>query len=443
MAFIEKVFQEGSFLDDLVNLATSNGWEKVKKFQKAGYSLQLRNNYYDRDSLIKFGLAEHTIIKNVEGTMYGLVQIASWDIPKKDVTYKFDTEEDKAEFIKDAKSRYSRNLDRSCFYIYMIEKEPVFKEGTASVVTFDTFPKGLIDVEVSKTDIYMKDGDPVIAYTDANTDVMMSPFVKITLRNPNLQGIDVKTNWWPDSLVRVTGQVDKDRVVLLIQADNTPAFENNVVPVTPLYMGKIESYAKDDQIGDALWAGTAFDTGAENSSHAFDFNDKKPYRNVNDSLPILKTYPKSPGNGIDNVIIKRSRLGARYQAHYIAWNVAPNEMPPDRKGVNGGQYPLAWQSHDNDEYKYQFNPSVYSGRVHTSRAYVVHPDEGVRGFLPHMVLLSPLGLLNGDKLKVRKNTCPDTFDIYRFYNVDAISPITKRPATPYRPAGLGIYEKSM
>lgn len=63
MAFIEKLFQEGSFLDDLTNLVTNNGWKKVKKFQKAGYSLQLRNNHYDRDSLIKFGLAEHTIIK--------------------------------------------------------------------------------------------------------------------------------------------------------------------------------------------------------------------------------------------------------------------------------------------------------------------------------------------------------------------------------------------
>lgn len=253
MAFIEKVFQEGSFLDDLVNLATSNGWTKVKKFQKAGYPSELLRNSGSSDALYRFGIAEHTIIKNAEGTMYGLVQIASWDIAKKDISYKFNTEEDKAEFIKDAKLRYSRNLDRSCFYVYMIEKEPVFKDGTATVVAFDYFLKMLIDVEVSKTDVVIKNGSTIIEYTDANTDVMMSPFVKITLRNPNLEGVDVKTNWWPDSLVRVTGQVDKDRVVLLIQADNTPAFENNVVPVTPLYMGKIESYAKDDQIGDALW----------------------------------------------------------------------------------------------------------------------------------------------------------------------------------------------
>lgn len=117
-------------------------------------------------------------------------------------------------------------------------------------------------------------------------------------------------------------------------------------------------------------------------------------------------------------------------------------MPPDRKGVNGGQYPLAWQSHDNDEYKYQFNPSVYSGRVHTSRAYVVHPDEGVRGFLPHMVLLSPLGLLNGDKLKVRKNTCPDTFDIYRFIMLMRFRQLQKTSDT-ISSSWIRIYEKSM
>lgn len=267
--------------------------------------------------------------------------------------------------------------------------------------------------------------------------------MKVTLRNTNLQGIDAQTNWWPDSLVRINGQVDESRVVLLIQADNTPAFENNVVPVTPLYMGQLESYANDDTLGDALWAGTAFDTGNEAASHKFDFNDPKPYRNVESYMPVMKSYPRSPGNGIDNVIIKRSRLGARYQAHYIAWNVAPNSMPPDRVGKDGGQYSLSWQSQDNDEYKYQFNPSVYSNKVHTSRAYIVHPDEGVRGYLPYMILLSPLGLLNGDRLKVRKNTCPDTHDIYKFFNVDAISPITKRPATAYRPAGLGIFEKTV
>ncbi len=196
MAFIEKVFQEGSFLDDLINVATSNGWTKVKRFQKAGYPLAILKNSGMDETLYRFGIAEHTIIKNAEGAMYGLVQIASWDIAKKDLSYKFNTEEDKAEFIKDAKLRYSKNLDRSCFYVYMIEKDPAFKDGTAAAVAYDSFTKILIDVEVSKTDILMKNGNPSIDYTSANTDVMMSPFVKITLRNPNLEGVDVKTNWW-------------------------------------------------------------------------------------------------------------------------------------------------------------------------------------------------------------------------------------------------------
>ncbi len=129
MAFIEKVFQEGSFLDDLINVATSNGWTKVKKFQKAGYPLEILRNSGMDETLYRFGIAEHTIIKNAEGAMYGLVQIASWNIAKKDLSYKFNTEEDKAEFIKDAKLRYSKNLDRSCFYVYMIEKDLHLKMG--------------------------------------------------------------------------------------------------------------------------------------------------------------------------------------------------------------------------------------------------------------------------------------------------------------------------
>ncbi|EJQ89455.1 hypothetical protein ACQVWH_19330 [Bacillus toyonensis] len=449
MAYVEKMYTEGEFQDEIVKLVIANGWKKVKSFFRAVYpDLDVKS---EDDSKFEFGMSKHMLVKNNSGSIYGIAQISKWSLKKSEIKYNFTNEEGKKAFAEDGKKRLESGRDRSCFYVYMIEKEPSVVDEGILVLPYESnkFEKILLDVELTKITVTTKVSPSgsgtykVYSYDEAETQVMMSPWVKVTLRNTNIQGVDAQTNWWPDSLVRINGQVDESRVVLLIQADNTPAFENNVVPVTPLYMGQLESYANDDTLGDALWAGTAFDTGNEAASHKFDFNDTKPYRNVENYMPVMKSYPRSPGNGIDNVIIKRSRLGARYQAHFIAWNVAPNAMPPDRVGKDGGQYSLAWQSQDNDEYKYQFNPSVYSNKVHTSRAYIVHPDEGVRGYLPYMILLSPLGLLNGDRLKVRKNTCPDSHDIYKFFNVDAISPITKRPSTAYRPAGLGIFEKTV
>ncbi|QWH66237.1 hypothetical protein EXW41_10655 [Bacillus wiedmannii] len=452
MAYIEKIVTEAEFQNELINLMTENGWKKVKTFYKYIHKEKEQGSKDNITKLYKYWCAKHVVLQNSDGGMYGIVQTWAWENKTKlDIDLSTDKGKTELQSYLENNPRYK---DRSCMYLYMIEQLPNYQDNSLIAMgAQDGYEsRSIMDVELAEVkEIVTQNRNPntgtlydvyTYEYSDS-PQLMMSPWVKCTFRNPRLQNVNVDTNWWPDSLVRITGQVDKDRAVLLIQADRTPAFENNVVPVVPVYMGRLESYAADDTIADALWAGSAYDEGDESSSHTFDFENPKPFRDVSKYMPRTKTYPKSPGNGIDNVIIKRSRFGARYQAHYIAWNVPSNMMPPDRKGKNGGQYPSAWQSHDNDEYKYQFNPSLYSGRVHTSRAYIVHPDEGVRGYMPYIVLLSPLGLLDGDKLKVRIDTCPDSHDIYRFFTVDAISPITKMPATAYRPAGLGIYEKSM
>ncbi|HFU7053811.1 TPA: hypothetical protein ACGN81_000695 [Bacillus cereus] len=445
MAYIEKVVSEAEFHTELVNTMIQNGWKKISSFYKIIYKFT-KSEKPD----YKYWAAKHVILKNNDGGLYGIVQVWKWTTKSK-LDIDFSKPEGKTEF-KTYLENNPQFKDRSCMYIYMIEKLLDYEEDSVIVMGAEDGKEVdyILDVELAGVTVREiqdvdSEGKPyyrtVYDYTD-KPELMMSPWIKSTFRNPKLTNIDADTNWWPDSMVRITGQVDQSRVVLLIQADKTPAFDNNSVPVVPVYMGKLESYAADDTIADALWAGTAYDEGSEVSSHKFDFESKAPFRDVKKYMPRTKAYPKSPGNGIDNIIIKRSRFGARYQAHYLSWNVPPNMMPPDRKSTTGGQYPTAWQNHENDEYKYQFNPSVYSNKVHTSRAYIVHPEEGVRGYMPYIVLLSPLGLLNGDKLKVRQNTCPDTHDIYRFFTVDAISPITKLPATAYRPAGLGIYEKT-
>lgn len=449
MPYIDTTLKEGSLVADLKALIVANGWVFEKSFKKIAYPTTLISptSSVQDSTKVKMSVAEHTIFRNAEGLFYGIAKIYNFeelyrDMPSKPYAGNAANEALLKEWIA---SKYQGFGKECAVYFYMLEQLPDVLEGEFFGCAVDvSTERGAIDIETEESAyVPMPTGSPVFEYTKFVEDRQQSPFVKSTLRNPNLADTDVATNWWPDSLVRVKGFVDASTLFIIMQADSTPAFMNNVVPSVPIYWGKFDSFKEGDVGNHALWAGTAFDTGTEAASHAFDQKSSTPYRNTADFLPIQKTYPNYPGNGVDNIIVKRSELGSRYQAYYLSWNTAPQNMPPDRVGKDGGQYPLSWTTQDNDEYKYKFNPSMYSQKIHTSRAYLIHPDEGVRGYLPKMVILSPMGLVNEDKLKVRTATCPDTFDIYRFFLTSAISPVSKRPGTAYTPAGIGIYEKSI
>ncbi|MWV43092.1 hypothetical protein GRF59_05565 [Paenibacillus sp. HJL G12] len=201
-----------------------------------------------------------------------------------------------------------------------------------------------------------------------------------------------------------------------------------------------------DGVPSALFSGSALTKpnadieAALKATAKFDYDDVSLKQEV--LLPKMKDYPHYPSNGIDSVMVKRTKFGARYQAHYISWGVPANSMPPLRQDEDGHKYPRAWNNYMNDPYKFQFNPSRYSGKAHSSRATLVHPEDGKFGTLRNVILVSPLTIMNGDELKANKERCSpneeDRFEIYSYYLVEGVSPLTKRPATPFRPAGLGI-----
>jgi hypothetical protein len=448
MPYIDTNVKEGTLLTDLKALITANGWIYEKSFKKVAYPNTLINpqSSLNADSKISLSVAEHMIFSNAQGLYYGIAKIYNFTELKKDLPHDPKVSDVEETAFKQWIADQYQGFGKECaVFFYMSEQIPAIIEGGHFGCAVDvSTQRGAIDIE-NELSRYVSNGSGgyIFEYHESYPDRQQSPFIKSTLRNPNLADTDVATNWWPDSLVRVKGFIDAEHLFVVMQADNTPAFMNNVVPTVPVYWGKFESFKTGDVGNHALWAGTAFDTGSETQSHTFDQKSSTPYRVTADYLPVGKTYPNFPGNGIDNIIVKRAELGSRYQAYFLSWNTAPQNMPPDRVGKDGGQYPLSWTTQDNDEYKYKFNPSMYSQKIHTSRAYLIHPDEGVRGYLPKMVILSPLGLVNEDKLKVRTGTCPDTFDIYRFFLTSAISPVSKRPGTAYTPAGIGIYEKSI
>lgn len=197
----------------------------------------------------------------------------------------------------------------------------------------------------------------------------------------------------------------------------------------------------------ALFTGTAYpqDKDTNNplgASGSFDYDDPDKKRFQQTILPLLKKYPHYPSNGIDNIMVKRTKNGAYYQSYYFSWNTPSNLIPPLRKGIDDHKHPRAWQNAEHLTYKFAFTPSRYSGKAHASKALIVHPEDGTHGTLRNVILVSPLTIMNGDELTTIDEYCTDSgehkYKIYSYYLVEGISPLTKRPGTPFRPAGLGI-----
>lgn len=183
------------------------------------------------------------------------------------------------------------------------------------------------------------------------------------------------------------------------------------------------------------------DSSNETVIAMFDFDD--PKSTVGEIInPLLKLYPNHASNGVDSVMLSRSNFGARYQAHYLSWNAPPNQLPPFKMSADGRKYPSSYNPVENtDNYKYQFNASRYSGKVHSSRIYVVHPEEGVRGYLDKSIGFNPQSV-SASNLRVRKADCPEKiYEMYKYQSIGAVSPMTKLPTTPFRAMGLGIYSE--
>lgn len=172
----------------------------------------------------------------------------------------------------------------------------------------------------------------------------------------------------------------------------------------------------------------------------YDFDTMKDLK-VKPKMPILKTYNEYPSDGVFSVMCSKTRFGARYQRHYLSWGTASNDLPP-AKNLDGKKYEKAYDQMEKTlNYKYQFNDSRYSNKVHATPIYIVHPEDGVRGQLEHTIGFNPQSISNS-MLRVRVDECPVmTYDMYAPNVVNAVSPLTKLPATAFRPVGYGIFKE--
>lgn len=485
LAFLDTKVNEGKFQQELVDaiVAASNYWSIAKTFYKIAVNFSWGTNESNKPNSDIY-VARHVILKNssISNSYLGIAivgraQKVKWsDVPtdsrpvtgadlSNNVAFVdwVRTYVENLEPVDENDPKYTKFFDSTTIYFYMIERLPDVADNSWNVVFLNNLEQACLDIEVwsiGVTTTMTDDGPSYSAHIlEPQLGVMQSPISKVLLRSNKLEDFynetyqvpQNQTNWWYDSKIAVRGCVNDKSIFIIMQADTVPAWEDNIVPSIPLYYGLIEPFeGAGDFNSVAFFAGTTPDLPL-NSIPAYDFNDYSRNKFQTAISPILKSYPRHPSNGINTVMVQRARLGARYQEYFLSWNTAPNAIPPDRKERHETDftednfdryYPRAWNHPESDEYKYWFNPSRYSGKIHTSKIYIMHPEEGLVGALYNSIGLSSVGILGG-KIKVLVNPCGEPkYEYYRYFVVDGISPLTTRPGTVFRPVGLGIYDES-
>lgn len=513
LAWIETSLKERDFQNDFLELVKKYGWKLASHFKKVAFDDKWVNPLSPNLPIttIEFHMAEHFIYENAAGQKFGIafygMQAMKYGTLKEEVKPEniwlpvesggtgqdFIAEKLKKIPLGDwITNKFPPAKLTSSIYFYQIDTTDdslAINEDIIIMWKGTDLKRACLDAEVKQTKGYFAQGSWSLQVQEANPSAMQSPISQANIRIPTIEqrlvefgedGIVQKLNIWQDSLVRITGQITSDRLLVYLQADPSSAFEENGVPSIPLFMGnimttkfaedvatkadlpalpdadttyrvaadesregKVSEYVSRGGVWELQLDNTALIAGSavDKPEPLYDFDSIKPLRVP--LMPLLKDYTTTPSNAIDSVMMRKNKFGSRYQSHFLSWNTGSNLMPPDRISDDGRKYPRAWLSNKekNDEYNYRFNVSRYTGKVHTSRIYIIHPEEGVRGWIPFAIGFNPLSLVTGDKLKVKTSSCPDVYDIYKYALIEGVSPLTKRPATAYRPVGLGIYSE--
>jgi hypothetical protein len=130
---------------------------------------------------------------------------------------------------------------------------------------------------------------------------------------------------------------------------------------------------------------------------------------------IQVNYPDNYGagtaTGVTDISMFRTRGGAYYQQHRVAYHTPEEFMT-----------------------KVGFNPSSFTGKIYVSCISVVHPFDGYRGMLEDVVAVDATSLAPLDDLIVNKGE--ENEEVYKFFAINApYSFITSGPNALY---GLAI-----
>ncbi|MBG9612538.1 hypothetical protein [Bacillus cereus] len=426
MPWVEETLRHDNFLDDM--------FDKVfRRFKdKSGnYWWQNFNNQVPKVDLYKITFEKGLFVKGEEGYLTpfesregmlcitrhmimrrwdneylafaqstGAVKINTKDIPR-----------EKEGFLEWISNFYRKSVDYTTVYSYTLDTYAgythyVSPSGELAPVTIMSENHGLdifrdsMDIEYYGEDEYyesMKQSPIITMQLKGDTGDLVASIGKLNYRT--------NTNWWGDSLIQLKGVFDETSAFFTLKVDSAPSWENNMVTLIPFFFGNLVSKNTSSKNETPIAM-----LGGRQVGEFFDFDSIETKTEI--LQPITRNYVNHPSNGVDSVMIKKTKYGARYQEHFLRWNVPPNLMPPTReelrlvKNAQGTEkeeeyarkYPRAWNYLRYGYYQYDFHASRYSNKIHTSRATVMHPEDGVLGYIPNIVLLPVINVSEGEKL---------------------------------------------
>lgn len=457
MPYVKGALEEGMLFDDFKDFLEKHGWEEVDRFKKVVFDSTWLSPTFSRQEHSRFvvHVSEHIIFKAPFGMYYGLARHGSFSknyLEIKDFVPAA-MSEDFTKLKKWALEQFDQYRRYSTLFTYMAEKNVEIADDLCIGWQESDLKRAALDIEVHETKMVKVQSSYMNKVKTSRPDIRQSPIVEMRMRTEDIETRDSKYqlgqevtesgilydgNHWPDSLIRYNGWIDENGFLLRMHSDTSTSYEKNQVPFFPLYWGEFVPECEDDEGTAALFGGTAL----KNTNANFDYNSTKRMMEQTDRslTPLLKTYRDHPGNGIDSIIVHKTSGGGRYQAHYFSVDSNPNMMPPERKW-DGRSYERAFSRYKTEPFLHLHEPSRANKKVNASLPDIIHLEEGKRGHLQKSIAVATFSLIQNDKLRVRTQTCPDKYDIYRVQVFDAVCPLTKRPGVAYRPVRLGIFEK--
>lgn len=414
MPWIEEEIQHAKFLDTL-------WWKILRRYKdpQGNYWWPDFNEHVDKVDLYKISF-ERGMLVNKGGRFHPSVREATGNvcITRHMIMRRWDNEflgiaqstgsiqvsskefpEDQQDLMRWFVNLYKDSIDYTTFYAYTMDHYDGYthfldesnKPAPVTILNHD-YGKGVLlsslDIEFYHDSLHFK-------------NTMQSPIITLKLyegggvfNSVGKFNFRTNTNWWDDSIIRVKGNITEEGMFFVLQADSAPTWQNNSVVTVPFFFGNlINPDIEDNMIG--MFGG---------SQAPFDFD----YDSIQDTTavlqPITRNYVHYPSNGIDSIMVKKTKYGARYQSHYLRWNAPPNEIPPTRFDTRDDgirrKYPRAWNYLREGYYNYDFHPSRYSDKIHASRAYVIHPEDGVVGYIPNIILTPAIHLSEGEILQL-------------------------------------------
>jgi hypothetical protein len=401
MAWFDKTAIMKNFLNDLISdVFVNNGWDVIAEYR-------VRNGANYAHTYLLSSLGSDDFRRNV-GIAFGYSSIdGQVKHPEKLCFYTFEGYESLGAITKENLGTGDGVTDVFTTAAYPIKPDSVkvyiddtlITEGytvdyETGQVTFDVAPETDVVITIDYDKVKWDDITVTTTLTPTSpTNIMTAIYSATSFVFPSKPTVVSFTKdqsfgnlWYPESEIYYWGDATKDRIAMFFRLDPTP--DESRVYFTPLYIGRIDPLGDIPQGNHIIIGGCSADDAIDPT------NGKLGTVNID--------YGPYTSNGNSTIQLQRSKGGARYQSHFLAFIT---------------------HSKSADHPEGRFNPSRYSSKYHLSPVYVVHPENGFVGKFIDCYAVHPKNIVQLDELEVYEDVVDEvvhydeTLPPYNIYKV--------------------------